>query len=120
MQAPRPLMVGDTVSVQRVAEPSKDVIVQAPCGCKLLLYSFAPDVTVSGPACRDPGGGAMAYSMSERLVRQRLRDNKGRAYCADCMAKDLDEIRPSSSRRWRPWCSGSASWPRPAAAARAA
>src|SRR5205807_3214337 len=32
---PRPLMVGDTVSVQRVAEPSKDVIVQAPCGCKL-------------------------------------------------------------------------------------
>jgi len=37
---PRPLMVGDTVSVQRVAEPSKDVIVQAPCGCKLLLYSL--------------------------------------------------------------------------------
>jgi hypothetical protein len=33
-------MVGDTVSVQRVAEPSKDVIVQAPCGCKLLLYSL--------------------------------------------------------------------------------
>jgi hypothetical protein len=25
----------------------------------------------------------MAYSMSERLVRQRLRDNKGRAYCAE-------------------------------------
>jgi hypothetical protein len=31
----------------------------------------------------------MPYSMSERLVRQRLRDNKGRAYCAECMAKDL-------------------------------
>lgn len=31
----------------------------------------------------------MDYSLSERLVRQRLRDNKGRAYCAECMAKDL-------------------------------
>jgi hypothetical protein len=37
---PRPLMVGDTVSVQRIAEPSKDVIVQGPCGCKLLLYAL--------------------------------------------------------------------------------
>ncbi len=37
---PRPLMVGDTVLVQRVAEPSKDVIVQGPCGCKLLLYAL--------------------------------------------------------------------------------
>jgi len=24
-------------------------------------------------------------------VRQRLRDNKGRAYCADCIAKDLGQ-----------------------------
>ena len=31
----------------------------------------------------------MTYNMSESLVRQRLRDNKDRAYCADCMAKDL-------------------------------
>lgn len=41
----------------------------------------------------------MAYSMSERLVRQRLRDNKGRAYCAECMAKDLGrnpaELKPA-------------------------
>ena len=36
---PRPLMVGDRVAVQRIAEPSKDVIVRGPCGCKHLLYA---------------------------------------------------------------------------------
>jgi|HubBroStandDraft_6_1064221.scaffolds.fasta_scaffold219985_2 hypothetical protein len=34
------LQVGDTVVVQRIAEPSKDVIVAGPCGCKYLLYAF--------------------------------------------------------------------------------
>lgn len=39
---PRPLMVGDSVVVQRIAEPSKDVIVLGPCGCKHLLYGLRP------------------------------------------------------------------------------
>jgi hypothetical protein len=33
-------MVGDSVVVQRIAEPSKDVIVSGPCGCKHLLYGL--------------------------------------------------------------------------------
>ena len=37
---PRSLMVGDSVVVQRIAEPSKDLIVSGPCGCKHLLYGL--------------------------------------------------------------------------------
>ena len=37
---PRSLMIGDRVVVQRIAEPSKDVIVLGPCGCKHLLYAL--------------------------------------------------------------------------------
>jgi len=37
---PRPLKIGDRVVVQRIAEPSKDVIVLGPCGCKYLLYAL--------------------------------------------------------------------------------
>jgi len=37
---PRPLMIGDSVRIQRVAEPSKDLIVLGPCGCKHLLYAL--------------------------------------------------------------------------------
>ncbi len=33
----------------------------------------------------------MSYSVMESMVRQRLRDKKGQVYCADCLAKDLQQ-----------------------------
>jgi hypothetical protein len=33
----------------------------------------------------------MNYSVMESMVRQRLRDKKGQVYCADCLAKDLQQ-----------------------------
>jgi len=34
---------------------------------------------------------AMSYSMVESLVRERLRAKMGQVYCADCLAKDLQQ-----------------------------
>ena len=33
----------------------------------------------------------MSYEVVERLVRERLRQKKGQVYCAECLAKDLQE-----------------------------
>jgi len=33
----------------------------------------------------------MSYNIVERMVRQRLREKNGQVYCADCLAKDLEQ-----------------------------
>jgi hypothetical protein len=33
----------------------------------------------------------MSYNVMESMVRQRLREKKGQVYCADCLAKDLEQ-----------------------------
>lgn len=33
----------------------------------------------------------MSYNLIESIVRQRLREKKGQVYCADCLAKDLEQ-----------------------------
>jgi len=33
----------------------------------------------------------MSYNIVESMVRQRLRDKDGQVYCADCLAKDLEQ-----------------------------
>jgi hypothetical protein len=33
----------------------------------------------------------MSYNVMESIVRQRLREKKGQVYCADCLAKDLEQ-----------------------------
>ena len=56
---PRPLIVGDRVVVQRIAQPSKDVIVLGPCGCKYLLYAL--HTTKGSPRDRDPRAFQQLY-----------------------------------------------------------
>jgi len=34
---------------------------------------------------------AMIYSLMESMVRQRLREKNGQVYCAECLAKDLEQ-----------------------------
>ena len=33
----------------------------------------------------------MSYNIVESMVRQRLREKSGQVYCADCLAKDLEQ-----------------------------
>ena len=33
----------------------------------------------------------MSHNMIESMVRQRLREKNGQVYCADCLAKDLEQ-----------------------------
>jgi hypothetical protein len=33
----------------------------------------------------------MSYNIFESMVRQRLREKNGQVYCADCLAKDLEQ-----------------------------
>jgi hypothetical protein len=33
----------------------------------------------------------MSYNLLESMVRQRLREKNGQVYCADCLAKDLEQ-----------------------------
>ena len=33
----------------------------------------------------------MTYNIMESMVRQRLREKNGQVYCADCLAKDLEQ-----------------------------
>jgi len=33
----------------------------------------------------------MSYNIMESTVRQRLREKNGQVYCADCLAKDLEQ-----------------------------
>ncbi len=33
----------------------------------------------------------MSYNIVESMVRQRLREKNGQVYCADCLAKDLEQ-----------------------------
>jgi hypothetical protein len=33
----------------------------------------------------------MSYNIMESMVRQRLREKNGQVYCADCLAKDLEQ-----------------------------
>jgi hypothetical protein len=37
------------------------------------------------------GGSAMSDNVMESMVRQRLREKAGQVYCADCLAKDLQQ-----------------------------
>ena len=33
----------------------------------------------------------MSYNIVESMVRQRLREKNGQVYCAECLAKDLEQ-----------------------------
>jgi len=45
-----------------------------------------------GSGCGVNGEGrTMSYNIVESMVRQRLRDKSGQVYCADCLAKDLEQ-----------------------------
>jgi hypothetical protein len=47
----------------------------------------------------------------ESMVRQRLREKRAQVYCADCLAKDLQQDPVEVRAAWPNWRSGRTSWP---------
>jgi hypothetical protein len=45
----------------------------------------------------------MSSNIMESMVRQRLREKSGQVYCADCLAKDLEQTPRRSGRPWMCW-----------------
>jgi hypothetical protein len=59
-----------------------------------LWLSYRPSSSSGlwGSGCGANGrSSTMSYNIVERMVRQRLREKNGQVYCADCLAKDLEQ-----------------------------